>query len=61
MFDLKRAFTIVIVTHNCTAGRPRVSDDDVLLSWAMVETGPTKQIFTNPPRWTEAYIAGRFG
>ncbi|MGE0440423.1 MAG: phosphate ABC transporter ATP-binding protein PstB [Gemmatimonadales bacterium] len=62
LFDLKRAFTIVIVTHNMQQAA-RVSDTTTFFYLgAMVETGPTKQIFTNPAEErTEAYITGRFG
>lgn len=62
LFQLKQRFTIVIVTHNMQQAA-RVSDTTSFFYLGeMVETGPTRQIFTAPvqPR-TEAYITGRFG
>jgi phosphate transport system ATP-binding protein len=62
VFDLKRHFTIVIVTHNMQQAA-RVSDTTTFFYLGtMVETGRTRQIFTAPrdPQ-TEAYITGRFG
>ncbi|MFP4363868.1 MAG: phosphate ABC transporter ATP-binding protein PstB [Spirochaetia bacterium] len=60
--DLKKDYTIIIVTHNMQqAGR--ISDTtSFFLHGEIVETGPTKDIFFNPkdPK-TEAYISGRFG
>jgi phosphate transport system ATP-binding protein len=62
VFELKRDFTIVIVTHNMQQAA-RVSDTtSFFYMGAMVETGPTRQIFTAPKQeQTEAYITGRFG
>ena len=62
LFDLKRTFTIVIVTHNMQQAA-RVSDTtSFFYLGTMVETGTTKDIFTNPKEErTEAYITGRFG
>ena len=62
LFDLKQHFTIVIVTHNMQQAA-RVSDTTTFLYLGtMVETGPTRQIFTAPRNeQTEAYITGRFG
>jgi phosphate transport system ATP-binding protein len=62
VFELKRDFTIVIVTHNMQQAA-RVSDTtSFFYLGTMVETGPTRQIFTAPRQeQTEAYITGRFG
>jgi phosphate transport system ATP-binding protein len=62
LFDLKRHFTIVIVTHNMQQAA-RVSDTTTFFYLGtMVETGRTRQIFTAPKHeQTEAYITGRFG
>ncbi len=62
MFTLKRDFTIVIVTHNMQQAA-RVSDTTTFFYLgAMIESGPTRQLFTSPSREeTEAYITGRFG
>jgi phosphate transport system ATP-binding protein len=62
MFELKKDYTIVIVTHNMQQAA-RVSDFTAfLLGGALVEFNPTPHLFTTPadPR-TEAYITGRFG
>ncbi|HEY3013393.1 MAG TPA: phosphate ABC transporter ATP-binding protein PstB [Gemmatimonadales bacterium] len=62
LFELKRDFTIVIVTHNMQQAA-RVSDTTTFFYLGtMVETGPSRQIFTAPRNeHTEAYITGRFG
>jgi phosphate transport system ATP-binding protein len=62
LFDLKQHFTIVIVTHNMQQAA-RVSDTTTFFYLGtMVETGPSRQIFTAPRNeQTEAYITGRFG
>ncbi len=62
MIELKKDYTIVIVTHNMQQAA-RVSDFTAfLLNGTLVEYNPTPQLFTTPsdPR-TEAYITGRFG
>jgi len=62
VLDLKREFTVVIVTHNMQqAGR--VSDYTAFLYLGeLVEAGPTQGIFTAPrEERTEAYVTGRFG
>jgi phosphate transport system ATP-binding protein len=65
--ELKRDYTIAIVTHNMQQAS-RVSDYTAfMLAEAdrigrLVEFGPTSRIFTNPfERRTEDYITGRFG
>ena len=62
LFELKRNFTIIIVTHNMQQAA-RVSDTTTFFYLgSMIETGPTRQIFTAPRNErTEAYITGRFG
>lgn len=62
MLDLKKQYTIVIVTHNMQQAA-RVSDEcGFMLLGEMVEFGDTKQIFTAPKdKRTEDYITGRFG
>jgi phosphate transport system ATP-binding protein len=62
LLDLKKAYTIVIVTHNMQQAA-RVSDvTGFFLLGELIEFGETKQIFTNPKdRRTEDYITGRFG
>lgn len=62
MGDLKKAVTIIIVTHNMQQAA-RVSDTtSFFLNGDMVERGPTDTVFTNPrDERTEAYVTGRFG
>jgi phosphate transport system ATP-binding protein len=62
LFELKRDYTIIIVTHNMQQAA-RVSDTtSFFYLGTMVENGPTRQIFTAPRNdQTEAYITGRFG
>ncbi len=62
VFELKRDFTIIIVTHNMQQAA-RVSDTTAFFYLGeMIEHGPTRQIFTAPrEERTEAYITGRFG
>jgi len=60
--ELKRNYTIVIVTHNMQQAA-RVSDETgFFLNGHMVEFSETKRLFTAPRnRETEDYITGRFG
>jgi phosphate transport system ATP-binding protein len=62
IFDLKRHYTIVIVTHNMQQAA-RVSDVTGFFDRGeLVEFGETERIFTRPSsERTEAYITGRFG
>jgi phosphate transport system ATP-binding protein len=60
--ELKKHYTVVIVTHNMQqAGR--VSDSTgFFLHGELVEFAPTKEIFLSPKdKRTENYISGRFG
>jgi len=62
LFELKRDFTIVIVTHNMQQAARVLDTTTFFYLGTMVETGPTRQIFTAPRNeQTEAYITGRFG
>ncbi len=60
--DLKREYTVVIVTHNMQQAA-RVSDRTAFFYLGeLIEIGETPQIFTTPTKpQTEAYITGRFG
>ncbi len=67
MQELKENYTIVIVTHNMQQAA-RASDYTLFFnmneqrSGYLVESGDTKEIFTNPKETlTEDYITGRFG
>ncbi len=62
LFELKKDYTIVIVTHNLQQAA-RVSDRTAFF-WLgrLVEYTQTAQLFTNPrEKLTEDYITGRFG
>jgi len=62
IYELKRNYTIVIVTHNMQQAA-RVSDFTAFFYMGeLIEMGETKKIFTTPEkRQTEEYITGRFG
>lgn len=62
MEDLKKKYTVVVVTHNMQQAA-RVSDDTAFfLVGEMVEFGDTQTIFSYPnDKRTEDYITGRFG
>jgi phosphate transport system ATP-binding protein len=68
IMDLRREFTIVIVTHNMQQAA-RASDDTAFMlmdsqtrAGQLIEFGATRQIFTNPrEKRTEDYVTGRFG
>jgi phosphate transport system ATP-binding protein len=67
MGDLKRDYTIMIVTHNMQQAS-RVSDQTAFLTMGgdragyLVEMADTVEIFTNPKQQlTEDYVSGRFG
>ena len=62
IYELKKNYTIIIVTHNMQqAGR--VSDSTAFFYMGeLIEYGETKEIFTNPKNTrTQNYITGRFG
>jgi len=62
IFELKRDYTIVIVTHNMQQAA-RVSDFTGFFDRGhLIEFDDTERIFTSPAHErTEAYITGRFG
>jgi phosphate transport system ATP-binding protein len=62
IFELKRDYTIVIVTHNMQQAA-RVSDLAAFFyQGRLVEAGPTDELYTRPRiKQTEDYITGRFG
>jgi phosphate transport system ATP-binding protein len=62
ILELKKDFTIVIVTHNMQQAA-RMSDDTAFFYLGeLVEFGPTGKIFTSPTqKRTEDYVTGRFG
>ena len=62
IFELKKDYTIIIVTHNMQQAA-RISDDTgFFLNGELIEFNNTKDIFTVPvDKRTEDYITGRFG
>ncbi len=62
IYELRKKYTIVIVTHNMQQAS-RVSDHTAFFYMGnLVETGKTKAIFTRPSmKQTEDYVSGRFG
>jgi len=62
MRELRKNYTIIIVTHNMQQAA-RVSDDTgFMLLGELVEFGATHEIFTAPKdKRTEDYITGRYG
>ncbi len=62
MAQLKKNYTIIIVTHNMQQAS-RVSDYTAFFyEGKLIEFGETSEIFTNPKlKQTEDYISGKFG
>ncbi|MFX1479279.1 MAG: phosphate ABC transporter ATP-binding protein, partial [Promethearchaeota archaeon] len=62
IFELKKEYTVVIVTHNMQQAA-RISDyAGFMYLGELVEYGETTQIFESPKeKLTENYITGRFG
>jgi phosphate transport system ATP-binding protein len=62
MQELKRNYTIVIVTHNMQQAA-RTSDwTGFFLLGELLEYGPTGDLFTRPKdQRTENYVTGRYG
>jgi phosphate transport system ATP-binding protein len=62
IFELKRNYTIIIVTHNMQQAA-RVSDVTAFFYLGeLIEAGETQKMFTSPEKkQTEDYITGRFG
>lgn len=62
MRELKRNYTIIIVTHNMQQAA-RISDDTgFMLLGDLIEFGKTEDVFTKPrDKRTEDYITGRYG
>jgi phosphate transport system ATP-binding protein len=62
IFELKKEYTVVIVTHNMQQAA-RVSDFTAFMYLGeLIECDTTSKIFTAPrDRRTQDYITGRFG
>ena len=62
IFELKKNYTIVIVTHNMQQAARVSQRTAFFFQGVLVETGDTRALFTNPTeKQTEDYITGRFG
>ena len=62
MEELKRQYTVVVVTHNMQQAVTVSEYTAYFLVGDMVEYGETKELFTYPKdKRTEDYITGRFG
>lgn len=62
IFELKKNYTIVIVTHNMQQAARVSQRTAFFFQGVLVETGDTRNLFTNPTeKQTEDYITGRFG
>jgi phosphate transport system ATP-binding protein len=62
IYELKKCYTIIIVTHNMQQAA-RASDLTAFFYLGeLIEVDKTRSIFTNPAKkQTEDYISGRFG
>jgi phosphate transport system ATP-binding protein len=62
IFDLKKVYTVVIVTHNMQQAA-RVADSTAFMYLGkLIEFGNTRELFERPKEeLTENYITGRFG
>jgi len=62
MQELKKAYTIIIVTHNMQQAARASDDTGFMYLGELLEFGPTARIFTRPEdRQTEDYITGKYG
>ena len=62
MFELKKEFTIIIVTHNMQQATRIADETGFFYLGELVEFGDTEQIFENPRyERTERYVTGHFG
>ncbi|MCR4955237.1 MAG: phosphate ABC transporter ATP-binding protein PstB [Lachnospiraceae bacterium] len=62
MEELKKKYTVVIVTHNMQQALRIADDTAFFLLGELIESGATKDLFSYPQdKRTEDYITGRFG
>jgi len=62
MQELKKNYTLIIVTHNMQQAARASDFTAFLLMGELIEFGPTKEFFTSPrDSRTEGYITGRWG
>ena len=62
LVELKKEYTIVIVTHNLQQAARIADYTGFMYLGRMIEFGPTNELFTNPQlKQTRDYVTGRFG
>jgi phosphate transport system ATP-binding protein len=62
IWELRKEYTIIIVTHNMQQAARVSQDTAFFLLGEMIEYGPTADLFERPAdARTEAYITGKFG
>jgi phosphate transport system ATP-binding protein len=62
MDELKKKYTVIIVTHNMQQAGRIADKTAFFLNGEVIEFGKTEDIFYNPrDKRTEDYITGRFG
>src|SRR5216117_1732789 len=62
IFDLKKDYTVVIVTHNMQQAARVAETTAFMYLGHLIEVGPTRELFERPKETlTESYITGRFG
>src|SRR3989454_9970508 len=62
IFDLKKDYTVVIVTHNMQQAARVAETTAFMYLGHVIEVGATRELFERPKETlTESYITGRFG
>ena len=62
IFDLKKDYTLVIVTHNMQQAARVAETTAFMYLGKLIEVGRTRELFERPGETlTESYITGRFG
>src|SRR6058998_1896194 len=62
LFDLKKDYTVVIVTHNMQQAARVAETTAFMYLGHLIEVGATRELFERPKETlTESYITGRFG
>lgn len=62
IYELKKDYTIIIVTHNMQQATRISNKTAYFYMGEMIEYDDTRKIFTNPSKTsTQNYITGRFG
>jgi phosphate transport system ATP-binding protein len=62
IFELRKQYTIVIVTHNMQQASRCSNQTAFFFNGRLIECGSTRNIFTHPAnKQTEDYVTGKFG